>query len=156
MCQFYHHHFDQISEMQKIPLTDFYHPNKKTRPGLVCGQKTFNLSYVRLVLKSKSFKADAREYHKIFVQDCMKDRDKKVGSFKAALLKCMNNNYGNQEQLIRYLQSSQCKIPWTSREIQEAWFLAQRELDEHHDEAPDIIAAKQKDQKCEPPSFLMD
>ena len=72
---------------------------------------------MRLVLKSKSFKADAREYHKIFVQDCMKDRDKKVGSFKAALLKCMNNNYGNQEQLIRYLQSSQCKIPWTSREI---------------------------------------
>ena len=78
MCQFYHHHFDKVGERVSVPITDFYHPNKKTRPGLACGQKTFNMSYIRLILMSKSFRADAREYHKIFMEECIKERQKKI------------------------------------------------------------------------------
>jgi hypothetical protein len=32
--------------------------------------------------------------------------------------------------LVKYLQSSQCKIPWTYSDIKETWELAQRDLEE--------------------------
>ncbi len=31
---------------------------------------------------------------------------------------------------MKYLQSSQCKIPWTYSDIKETWELAQRDLEE--------------------------
>ena len=39
-----------------IPIINFYHPDKKTRPGFKSGQKSFNASYIRLLLKSIDFK----------------------------------------------------------------------------------------------------
>lgn len=60
MSQFYHHHFDQVCQEAGTPLASFYHPDKNTKPGLVVGQKTFNLSYIRTLLKSKSFRIDVR------------------------------------------------------------------------------------------------
>ena len=52
---------------------------------------------------------------------------------------------GEKQKLLRYLQSSQCKIPWTSREIREAWDMAQRELDENDEEEhlPDFAVKEQ-------------
>jgi hypothetical protein len=67
----------------------------------------------------------------------MKERLKKIESFKATLLKCVSNDQPNHQELVRYLQGSQCKIPWTSREIYEAWDMAQRELDENEDDDSD-------------------
>lgn len=72
MSHFYHHHFDLLCKIQGVPITYFYHPNKKTKPGLVTGQKSFNNKYVRLLLKSKTFLQDIREFHKIFIDDCLK------------------------------------------------------------------------------------
>ena len=60
MSQFYHHHFDEVTQNNGLSITNFYHPNKKTRPGLEVGHKTFNLAYVRLLLKSKTFRVDAQ------------------------------------------------------------------------------------------------
>lgn len=145
MSQFYHHHFDHLATPANIPITEFYHPNKKTRPGLASGFKTFNLSYIRRILKSKSFRADVREYHRIFLQECMKERLKKIESFKATLLKCVRNDQPNHQELVRYLQGSQCKIPWTSREIYEAWDMAQRELEENEDDDSDTGREREKD-----------
>ncbi len=54
---FYHHHFDKISQIKKFDLKTFYNPDKKTRPGLLKGLKTFNKAYVSLLLSSKSYKA---------------------------------------------------------------------------------------------------
>ncbi len=56
MSQFYHHHFDAVKAALKIPLVNFYHPEKKTKPGLTTGQKSFNSSYVKIILKSVSFR----------------------------------------------------------------------------------------------------
>lgn len=53
---------------------------------------------------------------------------------------------GEKQKLLRYLQSSQCKIPWTSREIREAWDMAQRELDENDEEGHDEPDFTAKDQ----------
>lgn len=66
MSLFYHHHFDKVSQETSTPITSFYHPDKQTKPGLKIGQKTFNLSYVRTLLKSKSFRMDVKEFHHIF------------------------------------------------------------------------------------------
>jgi hypothetical protein len=56
MSNFYHHHFDKISQKLNIPLVNFYHPDKKTKPGLKIGQKSFNKSYIKLLLRSDSFR----------------------------------------------------------------------------------------------------
>ncbi len=63
MSQFYHHHFDIVANTLKIPLINFYHPDKKTKPGLSTGQKSFNSSYVKMILKSLSFRKMCMEYH---------------------------------------------------------------------------------------------
>jgi hypothetical protein len=89
MSHFYHFHFDSISQLEGIPITQFYHPNKKTKPGLALGYKTFNSKYVRLLLRSKSFLEDTREYHKIFIDDCLRDRKKKVISFTNSIQRIM-------------------------------------------------------------------
>ena len=54
-----------------VPLVNFYHPDKKTRPGLRVGQKSFNKSYVRLLLKSEVFRDVSRAYRKRFYDDCL-------------------------------------------------------------------------------------
>lgn len=52
MSSFYHFYFGPIAQTMNIPLVNFYHPDKKTRPGLKVGQKSFNRSYIRLLLRS--------------------------------------------------------------------------------------------------------
>jgi hypothetical protein len=52
MSNFYHHYFGNTAQKMNVPLVNFYHPDKKTRPGLRVGQKSFNKSYVRLLLRS--------------------------------------------------------------------------------------------------------
>jgi len=56
MSSFYHYHFDKISNTLNVPLVNFYNPDRKTKPGLKTGQKSFNKSYIRLILKSDSFR----------------------------------------------------------------------------------------------------
>lgn len=114
MSQFYHHYFDKVATSMKIPIINFYHPDKKTRPGFKSAQKSFNSSYIRLLLKSTSFKAIAIEYHKKFVNECLKEREKKIGAFNRSLLKVIEKNKNDRSAIIRYMQSSQCKIPWTN------------------------------------------
>lgn len=72
MSHFYHHHFDTVSKNFEIPITSFYHPNKKTKPGLAIGYKTFNYKYIKLLLKSSTFKQDIMEYHQLFIDDCIR------------------------------------------------------------------------------------
>jgi hypothetical protein len=66
MSKFYHYHFDKISQKLGVPITNFYHPDKKTKPGLKIGQKSFNSNYIRLLLKSDTFKIVSKEYHQKF------------------------------------------------------------------------------------------
>lgn len=60
MSRFYHHHFDKTAKEEKIPITSFYHPNRKTKPGLAIGYRTFNYRYIKLLLKSSSFREDLK------------------------------------------------------------------------------------------------
>lgn len=72
MSQFYHHHFDEVAKRLGIPLVNFYHPDKKTKPGLHTGQKSFNSSFVKIILKSKTFRKVCQDYHSNFIQECTK------------------------------------------------------------------------------------
>jgi hypothetical protein len=72
MSHFYHNHFDLVCKTEGFSITHFYHPNKKTKPGLTLDHKTFNNKYIKLLFKSKTFLEDIREYHKIFIDDCLK------------------------------------------------------------------------------------
>ena len=71
MSGFYHHYFGTTAQHMNVPLVNFYHPDKKTRPGLRVGQKSFNKSYVRLLLKSEVFRDVSRAYRKRFYDDCL-------------------------------------------------------------------------------------
>lgn len=66
MSSFYHYHFDELAQKMDIPLINFYHPDKKTRPGFKAVQKSFNSSYTRLLLKSNTFKEVIKQYHAKF------------------------------------------------------------------------------------------
>lgn len=72
MSSFYHHHFDEVVERKGLPITTFYHPDKKTKPGLAIVHKTFNTKYVKHLLLSKSFRNDVKDYHCIFREECQK------------------------------------------------------------------------------------
>jgi hypothetical protein len=74
MSQFYHHHFDTVAQKEGLPITSFYHPDKKTKPGLKVSFKTFNINYIRLLLRSKSFRGIVKHYHKVFPDECLKER----------------------------------------------------------------------------------
>jgi hypothetical protein len=92
MSQFYHYHFDTVANTLKVPLINFYHPDKKTKPGLNTGQKSFNSSYVKTVLKSLSFRKVCIEYHEAFKEDCKKERNKKISTFTASLFSMVDKN----------------------------------------------------------------
>jgi hypothetical protein len=81
MSNFYHHHFETIATKMGVPLVNFYHPDKKTKPGLRTGQKSFNLSYIKLLLKSDSFREVIKNYHKKFRQECLAERRLKIPKF---------------------------------------------------------------------------
>lgn len=100
---FYHHHFDEIATSQRIPITMFYHPNRKTRPGLQIGFKTFNAKYINILLKSKSFMHDVKEYHALFLQDCTKERQKKLNSFSNSIQRIMKRAEDDPRILMKYL-----------------------------------------------------
>jgi len=53
---FYRHHFGELAERLGLSLLHFYHPNKQLKTGIRCGPKTFNYTYVRLILRSQSFR----------------------------------------------------------------------------------------------------
>ena len=89
MSYFYHHYFDKASKSQNIPITSFYHPDKKTRPGFQIGFKTFNITYIRLLLKSKVFRNVIKEYHHYFIDECLKERQKKLNSFTNSIKRIM-------------------------------------------------------------------
>ena len=67
MAQFYHNYFDKTSKRCNLPITSFYHPDKKTKPGLQVGFRTFNITYIRLLLKSQEFREVIKVYHKFFL-----------------------------------------------------------------------------------------
>jgi len=71
MSGFYHYYFGSTAKCMNIPLINFYHPDKKTRPGLRVGQKSFNRSYVKLLLRSAVFREVSRAYRGRFYQECV-------------------------------------------------------------------------------------
>jgi hypothetical protein len=81
MSSFYHHHFEVIGQSMGIPIVNFYHPDKKTKPGLRTGQKSFNLSYIKLLLRSDSFREVSRSYYRHFKAECIAERTSKIPKF---------------------------------------------------------------------------
>lgn len=75
-----------------MPITDFYHPERKTKPGLRLGCKTFNAKYIKLLLKSKTFKNDIKDYHSLFFDECIKERAKKIMSFTSSIRRVMSRS----------------------------------------------------------------
>ena len=70
MSCFYHHYFGATADTMNVPLLNFYHPDKKTRPGLRVGQKSFNRGYIRLLLRSQPFREASQLYRARFEEEC--------------------------------------------------------------------------------------
>jgi|JI61114C2RNA_FD_contig_123_12237_length_1026_multi_2_in_1_out_0_2 hypothetical protein len=75
---FYRHHFGELAERLGVSLQHFYHPNKQVKKGTRSGPKTFNCTYVRLILRSASFREVTRGYLEQFMKDNLKERRKKI------------------------------------------------------------------------------
>lgn len=81
MSGFYHFYFGGTAQKMNVPLVNFYHPDKKTRPGLRVGQKSFNRSYIRLLLRSEPFREVSKAYRSRFYTECVEERQGKVSKF---------------------------------------------------------------------------
>lgn len=82
---FYRHHFADVAEKLGCSLLNFYHPNKyyntyfrQIKSGNKSGQKTFNTTYVRLILRSHTFRKITKDYLEVFMKDNIKERRKKI------------------------------------------------------------------------------
>lgn len=89
---FYRHHFEDIAKKLDICITNFYHPNRQTKAGVKSGCKTFNFTYVRLVLRSDTFRQVVKNYLGAFVKDNLKERKKKVAKLIEACEKVIEKN----------------------------------------------------------------
>lgn len=58
----------------------------------------------------------------------MRERQRKINSFTNSLQRIMERAEEDTRVIVKHLQSSQCKIPWTDGEIKETWEFAQRDL----------------------------
>lgn len=94
---FYRHHFQEIAKKLDICITTFYHPNRQTKTGVKSGCKTFNFTYVRLVLRSDSFRQVVKNYLNVFLRDNLKERKKKVTKLIEACYKVIEKNAKFQE-----------------------------------------------------------
>lgn len=117
MSSFYHHHFERIAQSMSIPLVNFYHPDKKTKPGLRTGQKSFNLAYIKLLLRSDSFREVSRSYYRHFKAECLAERKTKIPKFASYVRSVIMKHGSDPQRMAELIQSSKCKIPWTNREI---------------------------------------
>lgn len=120
MSAFYHHHFEIIAQSMGIPLVNFYHPDKKTKPGLRTGQKSFNLAYIKLLLRSDSFREVSRSYYRHFKADCLAERASKIPKFVTYVKGVILKHGHDPQRMAEMIQSSKCKIPWSNSEIEEA------------------------------------
>jgi len=111
-----------------VPLVNFYHPDKKTRPGLTIGQKSFNRAYIRLLLRSEVFREVSRDYRQRFYQECLTERRTKLCRFTAYLRGVVNKCDGDRERMIEAIKSSKCKVPWSNNDIAEADRRAREDL----------------------------
>lgn len=64
----------------------------------------------------------------MFIDECLRERKTKMVSFTSSIQRIMQRAQDDERILLKYLQSSQCKIPWTIQEINETWEYAQRDL----------------------------
>ena len=128
MSSFYHFYFGSTAEKMNIPLLNFYHPNKKTRPGLKVGQKSFNKSYIRLLLRSETFREVSRLYRGKFVSECIKERNEKINKFSKYLKGLMTMHHKDSLKIAEIIRSSKCKVPWSNLDIVEADHRASEDL----------------------------
>ena len=117
MSSFYHFYFGSTAQRMGIPLLNFYHPDKRTRPGLKVGQKSFNKAYIRLLLRSDSFRDASRLYRGKFILECKEERNEKIQKFSKYLRGVIAKNPAKISEIIR---SSKCKVPWSTQDIVEA------------------------------------
>ncbi|KAM3134551.1 hypothetical protein pb186bvf_013365 [Paramecium bursaria] len=138
--EFYQFHFQQVSAIQKIPLQNFFHPQKlikQLRPTF----KSFNQTYIKLIMSSSSFRREVNHYlQNKFVVECEKERIKKLQKFVSC---CYQAYYQAEQDFIYYyakddqdedfgreyirkkleeyiLLNPKCKIPWSNQEIYDA------------------------------------
>ena len=100
MSGFYHHHFEGVATRIGVPLVNFYHPDRKTRPGLKIGQKSFNQAYIRLILTSPSFRAVSRAYLARFKVELNDERRAKVPKFADYLRSVISRHHHEPHRII--------------------------------------------------------
>eukprot|EP01015_Nassula_variabilis_P023904 TRINITY_DN4513_c0_g1_i10.p1 TRINITY_DN4513_c0_g1~~TRINITY_DN4513_c0_g1_i10.p1 ORF type:complete len:301 (+),score=36.81 TRINITY_DN4513_c0_g1_i10:191-1093(+) len=124
--QFYEHYFGEIKNNEKISIENFYQPIKKSKKG---SQRTYNQNYLKLTLKSQSFREDLLAYvQSQFLEEQQVSRDKKIDELLkkcrkllAKLGKGEKDREVQLEELKKYiLNNSKMKLPWSNSELNSA------------------------------------
>eukprot|EP00331_Platyophrya_macrostoma_P024038 CAMPEP_0176448014 /NCGR_PEP_ID=MMETSP0127-20121128/25474_1 /TAXON_ID=938130 /ORGANISM="Platyophrya macrostoma, Strain WH" /LENGTH=352 /DNA_ID=CAMNT_0017834769 /DNA_START=42 /DNA_END=1101 /DNA_ORIENTATION=+ len=137
---FYETYFAETAKRNKCDITNFYHPNKKLKGGSkkaaalktkgTAGLKSFNSTYIDLILSSEQFRNDAYEFMEgCFVQEYIKTRYQKIEK----LLKQMEKYLKELETLIlkikeNVMNNSKSKLPWSNSELEEAKLFAKQRI----------------------------
>ncbi|CAD8160429.1 unnamed protein product [Paramecium octaurelia] len=153
---FYETHFKELSLSMSKHLAFFIHPQKKMQIGMInyqSGFKSFNQPYIRTILKSKSFRAEIKDYilnhfvrevqeemsYKLlkFIKFCSRMYEEALKDFQ------MNSAKNDDEEYFRnfirlkmeqsILKNSKCKIPWSLQEIIDAQKFALNLIDQEMD-----------------------
>lgn len=123
--QFYHYYFGEISKRCNIDIESFYLPLTPDTYGLdlnTVAAKTINSTYVRLIIKSKSFLTDFMEFvNEKFRNEYINLVPKKIDSMIDKLEHSFENAWYND----RYIDvicdniksNKRCKLPWTIKEL---------------------------------------
>lgn len=125
----YNYYFTEISKKMKISIYEFFDPTKKTQKHPYI--KTFGKKYLKLILKSEIFKKDflyflENDLKKFYY----KELEKKIKNMffqlfnKFEIFKNKNFHEKFSDDILfeknaynYFVQNSQCKIPWSSVEI---------------------------------------
>ncbi|KAL4463694.1 hypothetical protein ABPG72_009044 [Tetrahymena utriculariae] len=91
--KFYEDYFGQTAQDHRIPLKNFYHPQKQIKKGQKTkentpGQKSFNQAYISLILKSGSFRQKIKYYiDNLILEQIQQERKSKIAKVIANLKK---------------------------------------------------------------------
>ncbi|KAL4426316.1 hypothetical protein ABPG74_011468 [Tetrahymena malaccensis] len=145
--KFYEDYFGKTAQENKIPLKNFYHPQKQIKKGQKTkentpGQKSFNQAYISLILKSESFREKVKHYiDNLILKQIQEERKSKI----AKLITNLRKKY---HQIEKELQKNNSMAPdkfYTTQQSDNSYYWESTK--ESEDNQPDEVKAQITSQK---------
>ena len=163
---FYESYFGESSKKNNCSLSNFFNPNRKLKctskksvsklEDTQAGLKSFNSTYIDLILSSEEFRNDTVEFlENFFVQDYMKTRHQKIDKVLKYMNKIIEGAWAEyqftyasaggtqskmtaKEFILKRIRDTiifnpKSKLPWSNGELEEAKIFAYQKIQKAKD-----------------------